>query len=219
MEKVLAGGRTRMSGKILKMVQLSILTALLIVMSVTPLGYLTVGPVSITLLMIPVVIGAIVCGPEGGAFLGLVFGLTSFLRCVTGAEALGALAWTANPFGAFLMCVPTRVLAGYLPGLFVKAVDGKARHTVIFPAAALMGSVLNTILFLSTLLLTFGKNPEITSGLGFSQGGSIVAYIAATFAATNGLVEAIACTLVGAGLAAAMIKFMPAATGKPPQGR
>jgi uncharacterized membrane protein len=208
MEKTLSGGRTRMSGKILKMVQLSILTAILIVMSLTPLGYLRVGTVSITFLMIPVVIGAIVCGPAGGAFLGFIFGITSFLQCVTGGDQLGALAWAANPFGAFIMCIPPRVLAGFLPGLVVKALGDKVRP-ITFPTAALFGSLLNTVLFLGALLLIFGNNSELMKGLGFSQGGSIIAYIAAAIGAANGLIEAAACTIIGAGLSAALIKIVP----------
>jgi uncharacterized membrane protein len=211
MEKILTAGSTRMSGKILKMVQLAILTALLIVMSVTPLGYLKLSSIEISFLMLPVVVGAIVVGPTGGALLGFVFGLTSFLQCVSGISPFGALMWAASPVGAFLVCIPTRVLAGFLPGLLAKAMNEKARPSIIFPAAALIGSLLNTILFLGTVLLIFGGNTAVSDFIGFSAGTSIVAYIAATIGATNGLVEALACTLVGAGLSAAVVKFMPSA--------
>jgi uncharacterized membrane protein len=210
MEKILTAGSTRMSGKILKLVQLSILTALLIVMSVTPLGYLRVGTISITFLMIPVVTGAIVIGPAGGAFLGLVFGLTSFVQCVAGTDPFGALTWAVSPVGAFLVCIPTRVLAGFLPGLLVKALKDKIRP-VTFTIAALMGSLLNTILCLGTMLIVYANSPQILGALGFAEGGSIIAYIAATIGATNGLIEAAACTLVGAGLSAAVIRFVPSA--------
>ena len=61
---------------------LGLLTAVLLVMSFTPLGYLNIGPLAITLNMIPVAIGAIALGPTGGAILGGVFGMTSFLQCL-----------------------------------------------------------------------------------------------------------------------------------------
>jgi uncharacterized membrane protein len=208
MEKILRTGSTRMSGKILKMVQLAILTAILILMSVTPLGYLRVGVISITFLMIPVVTGAIVIGPKAGAFLGFVFGLTSFLQCVAGTDPFGALTFAISPIGAFLVCIPTRVLAGFLPGLLVYALKDKMRP-VTFTAAALIGSLLNTILCLGSILLVYANSPQILEALGFVQGGSIVAYIAATIGATNGLIEALACTVVGAGLSAAIVKFVP----------
>ena len=59
--------KTKTSLKTLQMVQTAILAAILIVMAFTPLGYFNLGPVMITLLMIPVVIGAIVVGPAAGA--------------------------------------------------------------------------------------------------------------------------------------------------------
>jgi uncharacterized membrane protein len=188
------------------MVQLSILTALLIVMSLTPLGYLRVGTISITFLMIPVVIGAIVVGPAGGAFLGFVFGLTSFLQCVTGTDPFGALTWAVSPIGAFLVCIPTRVLAGLLPGLAVKALKDKIKF-ITFPLAALCGSLLNTFLSLGTLLLVFGNSPQIAEALG----GTVFGFVLATILGTNGVIEAVACAIIGAGLSAALIKVVPSA--------
>ena len=67
--------------KTIKMVQMAILIAVLLVMSFTPLGYLHIGPLSISLLTIPVVIGAMLIGPGAGAVLGAVFGITSFAQC------------------------------------------------------------------------------------------------------------------------------------------
>ena len=66
------------TNKVHKMTLTAILMAIILVMSFTPLGYLRVGPVAITFLTIPVVIGAVLLGPWYGAFLGAVFGATSF---------------------------------------------------------------------------------------------------------------------------------------------
>ncbi|MDR0944525.1 MAG: ECF transporter S component [Ruminococcus sp.] len=198
--------KTMADDKILKLVQLSILTAVTILMSLTPLGYLPVGPLVISFLMVPVVVGAIITGPAGGAFLGLVFGLTSFSTCVTGTDAFGAMLFGLNPVGAFLVCVPTRVLAGLLPGLFAKLLSNKMRYRILYPSAALMGSLCNTFFFLGTLLLIFGKNTEVAAVLDF-DGTSIILYILATVAALNGILEATACTVVGAGLSGIIDRF------------
>ena len=56
-----------------RMVLLAMLSGILLVMSFTPLGYLNIGPLAISLNMIPVAIGAAALGPGGGAFLGAVF--------------------------------------------------------------------------------------------------------------------------------------------------
>ena len=73
-----------------RLVQLALLVAVELVMTYTPLGYLHVGPLSITFLMVPVVLGSILAGPSAGALLGGVFGLTSFAQCF-GAEAFGVV--------------------------------------------------------------------------------------------------------------------------------
>ena len=61
---------------------LGLLTAILLVLSMTPLGYLNIGPLAISFNMIPVAVGAAALGPVGGAVLGAVFGMTSFLQCL-----------------------------------------------------------------------------------------------------------------------------------------
>jgi uncharacterized membrane protein len=206
MKQAVTTSKTMADGKILKLVQLSILTAVTILMSLTPLGYLPVGSVRISFLMVPVVVGAIVIGPSAGAFLGLVFGLTSFSTCVTGTDPFGAMVLALNPVGTFIMCVPTRILAGLLPGLFVKLTVTKIRARFAYPAAALMGSLCNTFFFLGALLIIFGKNADVAAALAF-DGTSILLYILATVVALNGTLEAVACTVVGAGLSGALDRF------------
>ena len=73
-----------------RLTQLALLAALLLVMNFTPLGYLQVGPLSMSLMSIPVAIGAMLMGPVDGAILGGVFGATSFLQAVQGTSAMGA---------------------------------------------------------------------------------------------------------------------------------
>ena len=72
---------------------LGLMTAVLLLMAYTPLGYLNIGPLAITFNVIPVAICAITLGPAGGAAAGAVFGLTSFLQCigVGGTSAMGAV--------------------------------------------------------------------------------------------------------------------------------
>ena len=53
--------------------QLALLVAVLLVMNYTPLGYLQVGPLSMSLLTIPVAIGAMTLGPVAGATMAKVF--------------------------------------------------------------------------------------------------------------------------------------------------
>ena len=103
------------------LVQLSLLAAIELVMAYTPLGYLRVFALEITFLMVPVTLGAILLGPAAGAVLGGVFGLTSFATCFS-VSGFGDVLLSINPVFTFLVCVPTRILAGWLAGVLFKAI-------------------------------------------------------------------------------------------------
>ena len=51
--------------KTLEMVQLAVLIAIMLILAFTPLGYLRIGPLAISLMTIPVVIGAMILGQQG----------------------------------------------------------------------------------------------------------------------------------------------------------
>ena len=63
--------------KTVLLVETAMLAAIVVVMALTPLGYLRVGPLELTLIMVPVIISAVTCGPTVGAVLGSAFGKTS----------------------------------------------------------------------------------------------------------------------------------------------
>ena len=142
--------------KLRQLVLAAIFIALILLMSFTPLGYLRVGVLSITLIPIPVIIGAIVLGPAYGALFGLVFGLTSFAQCFMG-DAFGALLVSVSPIGAFIMCVVTRVFVGLVPGLLFRLLTKNPLHgrSVAAFVSALSGPLTNTVLFLGMLGLLF----------------------------------------------------------------
>lgn len=192
------------SKKTLTMVQIAILIAVLLVMSFTPLGYLKIGILSISLLSIPVVIGAMLIGPEAGALLGLVFGLTSFAQCF-GADAFGAALLNINPFGTFFMCVPTRMLMGYLAGLIFRGIHRADRtRTVSYFAGGLSGAVLNTVFFMGALLLFFWNSEYIQ---GLSGGNGIWAFLAA-MVGFNGILEAVVCCAAGGAISKAVSRAL-----------
>lgn len=83
-----------------KLVILGLMTGILLLMAYTPLGYLNIGPLAITFNVIPVATRAITLGPAGGAAIGAVFGMTSFLQCIGigGSSAMGAMLFSINRF-------------------------------------------------------------------------------------------------------------------------
>lgn len=100
-----------------EMTTIGLMIAVLLVMSFTPLGYFHTLGLDISLMMIPVGIGAMIIGPKAGLLLGFVFGATSFYQALTGASAFSAMLMSINPFYTFLVCIPTRMLMGWLTGM------------------------------------------------------------------------------------------------------
>ena len=98
------------------MVELALMVAVILVMSLTPLGYIRTPGLSITLLTVPVAVGAIILGPVGGLICGLTFGLTSFYQCFVGG-AMGTVLLGINPFGTFVTTVVTRTTLLFMSSL------------------------------------------------------------------------------------------------------
>lgn len=82
------------------MVEMALLIAIILIMAFTPIGYIKTFGLEITLIVVPVAVGAVVLGPTAGAILGGVFGLTSFIQCF-GMSAFGAMLLSINPAGTF----------------------------------------------------------------------------------------------------------------------
>ena len=101
-----------MGNRVRTMTQLALLLALLLILSYTPLGYLPVGPLVLSLLSVPVAIGAMLLGPLGGAVLGGAFGLTSFFNMMRGSSPMGAALFAISPAATFVLCFVSRVAMG-----------------------------------------------------------------------------------------------------------
>lgn len=185
-----------------KLVMYSLLTAIIVLMGFTPLGYLKVGVVEITFLTIPVIIGGVLLGKKAGGFLGLVFGLTSFIQCF-GMSAFGSALLAINGFSAFVVCVVPRVIMGFVCGLVAELVKNKSR----FLLASLTAPILNTVLFVGALLLFFGNSDYIQNLMSTLGGGYVIAFIVA-FVGVNGLIEAGVCAVVGTVVSAGVYKAL-----------
>ena len=60
-----------------QLVEMALLTAIIILLAFTPIGYIRTLGLEITLIVVPVTVGAVTLGPSAGAVLGAVFGITS----------------------------------------------------------------------------------------------------------------------------------------------
>ena len=180
--------------KLVRLVLTALLTALIIVMAFTPLGYLKAGAIEITFITIPVIIGAVLLGPVGGLFLGAVFGITSFIQCF-GMSTFGVALFSVSPLRTAIVCIVPRVLMGWLTAVIFKAISSKDKTSFVqYLVASIAGPLLNTILFTGTLLLLFNNAPIIIQ-LKEQFGSTNVMAFAAAFVGVNGLIEAGVCAL------------------------
>ena len=174
-----------------KLVILGLMTGILLLMAYTPLGYLNIGPLAITFNVIPVAIAAITLGPAGGAAIGAVFGMTSFLQCIGigGSSAMGAMLFSINPFLAFVQRFVPRMLDGILLGYIFQFVR---RRTDAYMASLVTGfcsAFLNTVFFMTALVVLFG-NTEYMQGL---IGGKNIILFVCGFVGINAVCEMVLC--------------------------
>ncbi len=183
------------------LVRLAVLTAILLLMAYTPLGYLKLGMIEISFLMLPVVVGAIIIGPAAGAILGAIFGITSFIQCF-GASPFGVMLLSINPIFTFLTCMIPRILAGLIPGVVFKAMHKHGKTKILsFAVSGFLGAALNTVFFIGFIIILFGST-EFIQGLASNVWGIIVALVG-----FNGIVEAVVTTIVGAAIGKALYHF------------
>ena len=184
------------------LVELALLVAVILLMAFTPIGYIKTLGLEITLIVIPVAVGAVTLGPAGGAILGGVFGVTSFIQCF-GMSAFGTILLGVNPFFTFLVCVPTRILEGWLTGLIYQGLrKSSLKSEVSVTLANLCCPLLNTALFMGTLVVLFAGTMREQFGMT-----KVIPFIV-TFVGINGVVEAIVCFLVGTGVSISLKKAL-----------
>ena len=181
------------------LVEMALLVAIILIMAFTPIGYIRTAGLEITLIVVPVAVGAVT--------LGGVFGITSFIQCF-GMSPFGAALLGINGFLTFLVCVPTRILMGWLTGLIYKGL----RKTKLPSGASVTISnlccpLLNTTFFMGMLVLGFYNTEYIQSFVSALGAKNALLFILA-FVGVNGLIEAIVCFIVGTAISAALKKAL-----------
>jgi len=190
---------------------LGLMTALLIIFSFTPIGTIPIGPLSITLNIIPIAIAAVALGPKGGLAMGCVFGLLSFGQCIGIGipSGMGVMLFSISPVLAFLQRFLPRALDGLLVGLIFRGCEKRLGHTPACFVAGFCSAFLNTLFFMSALVLLFGHTDYVR---GLMNGRNVLAFIVG-FVGVNAVVEMIVSTLITGVVGAALYhaKILPLA--------
>ena len=197
--------KQRVNRKYLYMAEMAVLIAIILLMAFTPIGYIKTAGLEITLITIPVIVGAIVMGPKAGAVLGGVFGITSFLQAIMGLSPFGALLVEISPWKSFIVCIPPRILMGLFTGLIWKLF--KKKNFAAYSITSVSGALLNTILFMFTLVALVW-NTELIQGLAMKLGATNVFAFIIAFVGINGLIEAVACFVLAAAIAKSVNSYV-----------
>ena len=171
--------KSRNHGKTRRLTGLALFTALVVILQLLG-SFVRFGPFSISLVAMPIVIGAALYGAGAGLWLGFVFGMVVLIS----GDAAAFLA--VHVPGTILVVLLKGALCGGCAGA-VYALLGKLNKTVGAVAAAVICPVVNTGVFLLGCLVFF--MPTITgwaSAMGFENVG---AYMILGLVGVNFLVE------------------------------
>ncbi len=169
------------------MVTGALLTALVVLLQFVSMAIRT-GTFSITLSLVPIVIGAVLCGKGMGAWLGFVFGVTVL------ATGDAAPFMVVNALGTILTVLLKGTACGFVSGLVYELIAkafSKKQKNVSYAAAvlsALICPVTNTGVFLLGCLAFFMDTLAVWGeGLGF--GSNVGKYMIFGLVGTNFLIE------------------------------
>jgi uncharacterized membrane protein len=144
-----------------KLILLALLTAIVVVLQMMA-SLLPVYPFRLTLVLVPIVIGAALVGRAAGAWLGFVFG---FVVLVSSPDVAIFMAYSAP--ATILVILLRGTLAGLSAGIVYNLLAKKSK-TVAVVAAAVICPIVNTGLFILGLYVFF--LPLITDwAVGFAN--------------------------------------------------
>ncbi len=168
-----------MNSKTKTMVGLGLFTAIVVVLQFLG-GGIKFGMFSISLVLVPIVVGSAIYGWKSGAWLGFAFGAAVLLS----GDAAAFLA--IDPLATVLVVLVKGTACGLVAGLVYKLL-AKINHTVAVFIAAVICPIVNTGIFLIGCQLFF---LETVAGWGAAMGyENVAAYMFLGLAGVNFLIE------------------------------
>lgn len=160
-----------------KLTFLALMLAITIILDLTPLGAIPLGPISATILHIPTIITGIILGPVAGLIMGTLLGLTSLIHALTRPVTI-LDPFFINP----LISVFPRMFIGVV-SYYVYRLLGKLNSSISSLVAGAAGSLTNTGLVFLMLYIVYAKDVTAEAGISFK------ALIISVFT-TNAIAEA-----------------------------
>ncbi|MDR2559244.1 MAG: ECF transporter S component [Oscillospiraceae bacterium] len=190
-------------GKTLMLVQLGALVAIMLILHFTGFGYFKIGVFSLTIMAVPMIIGAVTIGKTAGAVLGGIFGVT----VLTLPETMFFM--NINLAGTFFVVVGTRVILGFLCGLMFQGFSKFDKQKIwSYGATGLITAMLNTVFIMGGIALIFGSDPAVREVFGAADAAGF-AFFAIIFGAVivQAAIEAGICMVIAGSAAKAIHIF------------
>lgn len=166
-----------------KLVLLAVFLALVVLLQ--SLGsYIKIGATSISLVLIPIVLGGVLMGPAAGAFLGFAFGTVTLIAGIIGADAFTSVLFSAHPVLTSFLCLIKGLCAGLIAALLYKVISKKNQYAAIFIASA-AAPIVNTGLFILGALLM----SDTLSANFVADGSTVIYFLVIACAGVNFLIE------------------------------
>ncbi len=189
--------------------QMAFLTALMMVMAFTPLGYIPLPFMNATTMHIPVIIGACLLGPKIGALLGGIFGITSVVKA-TIQPNLTSFVFT--PFYSFspqfhggieslIVAIVPRILIGLIAGFLFQFLKKKKKNlSFSLLVSGFVGSMVNTAGVMTLIYLLFGEQYAMAGGTDPSMLFGVIMGVVGLNGIPEALIAAILTQAVGRAL-------------------
>lgn len=185
--------------------QLALLVAILLMMNVTGIAMIPLPGQYLSIMTVPVAVGAMILGPLAGTILGTVMGCISFYTAIkTGFATLTMAGYSGGLMVLinFLYTVPTRALMGCCTGWIFKLVNRVDKtKTVSYYLGGLLAPLLNTLFFMTAFVVVLLNAPTVEALLGAELlaklQDNVVLFVAA-YVGVQALIEAAAgCIISG----------------------
>ena len=165
------------------LVYLAVLLALVIVLQCLG-GFFKIGTTSLSFVLVPIVLGAVLIGWWAGAFLGFAFGFIVLMYGVAGTDPFTNILVVNQPVLTTLTCLIKGIAAGLVPGLIYPLIAKKNKLAGVIVASAL-APIMNTGFFIIGALCMSG-----TISTNFvEEGSTLVYFLFIACAGINFLVE------------------------------
>ena len=152
------------------LIELALLMAILLMMNITGLAMIPLPGQYASIMTVPVAVGAMMLGPLAGTILGTTMGCISFYTAVkTGFATMSLAGYSGGVMVALclLNTIVPRMLMGFCTGWIFKAVQKIDKtKTICYYVGGIAAPVLNTIFYMTVLVIVFLNAPTIEAVLG-----------------------------------------------------